>query len=144
MNFGGKIVILYLSFVALIVGLVVMCFRQDVELVHQDYYGQEMKFQEKIDAVKNAQQLPGSIAHLISKDKVVLSADTSLGSAQFKGSITFFRPSDSKLDRAFDMHFVNHQQTIDRKELSAGVYKLQLSWTSGGKQYFKEDVIYIN
>lgn len=144
MNFGGKILILYLSFVALIVGLVVLCFRQDVELVSADYYGQELRFQEKIEAMNNEKQLPASIGHQILKDKVVLSVDTALLSKDFEGNILFFRPSDSGLDKEFKMHFVNREQVIDRKDLNRGVYKLQLSWTSNQKHYFKEDVIYIN
>ena len=42
MNFGVKITVLYLSFVALILTLVFMSFSQKVELVSKDYYAQEI------------------------------------------------------------------------------------------------------
>ncbi len=42
------------------------------------------------------------------------------------------------------MNFVNNEQIIETKELIHGAFKLQLSWTSNEKNYFKEEVIFIN
>ena len=127
MNFGGKIVILYLSFVGLILTLVFMSYGQKVELVSTDYYAQEINFQQKINATNNEKSLSGeSITHSIIGSSVILKIDSALLSIDFKGTVTFFRPSDSS------------------KELFHGAYKLQLSWTSNQKNYFKEEVIFIN
>jgi hypothetical protein len=144
MNFGGKIVILYLGFVALIVTLVVMCFKQDVELVSADYYDQEIKFQDKIEACNNEKQLLKSIQHDISEEAIVLRIDSALLTKDFTGTIILFRPSDSKMDKEYKMAFRNNEQKIDSRELAHGAYKLQLSWVSNQKHYFKEDVIFIN
>lgn len=144
MNFGGRIVVLYLSFVALIVTLVVMSFKQKVELVSDDYYAQEIKFQDKIDAINNEKSLVGSIHHSINGNEITLIADSSLLSKDFEGTIHFFRPSDSSKDIQLKMNFVNNTQAIDSKQLIHGAYKLQLSWTSNQKHYFKEEVIFIN
>lgn len=144
MNFGGKIVILYLSFVALILTLVFNCYSMDVDLVSKDYYAQEINFQQKINATNNEKELKSSITHVINGKTVVLSIDSVLLSNDFNGTVTFFRPSDSKKDVSFKMNFVNNQQIIDSKELIHGAYKLQLSWTSNQKNYFKEEVIFIN
>ena len=144
MNFGGRIVVLYLSFVALIVTLVVMSYGQKVELVSDDYYAQEMKFQDKIDAINNEKSLVGSIHHSINGNEITLIADSNLLSNDFEGTIHFFRPSDSSKDIQLKMNFVNNTQAIDSKQLIHGAYKLQLSWTSNQKHYFKEEVIFIN
>ena len=144
MNFGGRIVVLYLSFVALIVTLVVMSYGQKVELVSDDYYAQEMKFQDKIDAINNEKSLVASIHHSINGNEITLIADSSLLSNDFEWTIHFFRPSDSSKDIQLKMNFVNNTQAIDSKQLIHGAYKLQLSWTSNQKKYFKEEVIFIN
>ena len=144
MNFGGKIVILYLSFVALILTLVFNCYSMDVDLVSTDYYAQEINFQQKINATNNEKDLKSSITHVINGKSVILSIDSALLSNDFNGTITFFRPSDSKKDVSLKMNFTNNEQVIDAKELIHGAYKLQLSWTSNQKKYFKEDVIFIN
>lgn len=144
MNFGNKIVILYLSFVSLIVTLVTLCYKQDVELVSSDYYAQEIQFQEKIDASTNAKNSAYTINHLVSKKEIILTADSTLLSEDFKGTIILFRPSDSKMDVSYVMNFKNQQQIIETKALTHGVYKLQLSWVSNSVPYFKEEVIFIN
>lgn len=145
MNFGGKIVVLYLSFVGLILTLVFMSYGQKVELVSTDYYAQEINFQQKINATNNEKSLSGaSISHVINGNSVILKIDSALLSNDFKGTATFFRPSDSSRDLSFKMNFVNNEQIIEAKELIHGAYKLQLSWTSNQKNYFKEEVIFIN
>lgn len=144
MNFGGKIVILYLSFVALILTLVFNCYSMDVDLVSSDYYAQEINFQQKINATNNEKDLKSSITHAINGKSIILNIDSALLSNDFKGTVTFFRPSDSKKDVSLKMNFINNEQVIDAKNLIHGAYKLQLSWTSNQKDYFKEDVIFIN
>lgn len=144
MNFGVKITILYLSFVALILTLVFMCFRQNVELVSKDYYAQEIKFQDKINATNNEKNLTGSINHSVNGKQIILTIDSTLAAEDFQGTINFFRPSDSSKDFQVKMNFTNNEQVINGNELIHGTYKLQLSWVSNKTNYFKEEVIFIN
>ncbi len=143
MSWGKKITILYLSFVALIVTLVVLCFGQKVELETKDYYAQEIKFQDKIDAISNEKNLASTITHQLQGNQIILNVDSSLVSKDFEGTINFFRPSDSSKDVNLKMNFTNNQQIINASTLIHGVYKMQLSWLSHGTKYFKEDVIFI-
>lgn len=143
MNFGVKITILYLSFVALILTLVFLSYGQKVELVSKDYYAQELKYQDKIDAIHNTNALSSSIDHKIDASTILLSINPELNKAGLSGSINFFRPSDSSKDVKIKMNFVNDQQVISKSTLEHGTYKMQLSWTSNGKNYYKEEVIYI-
>lgn len=143
MNFGVKITILYLSFVALILTLVFLSYGQKVELVSKDYYAQELKYQDKIDAINNTNALSSSIDHKIDASSILLSINPELNKAGLSGSINFFRPSDSSKDVKIKMNFVNDQQVISKSTLEHGTYKMQLSWTSNGKNYYKEEVIYI-
>ena len=144
MSWGKKITILYLSFVTLIVTLVVLCFGQKVELESKDYYAQELKFQDKINAISNERNLPSTISHVLQGKELILKADSSVVTPDFKGDINFFRPSDSSKDIAVKMNFVNNEQVISTAALSHGVYRMQLSWESKGKTFFKEEVIFIN
>lgn len=144
MSWGFRIVILYLSFVALIVTLVVLCYGQKVELVSKDYYKQELQYQDKIDAINNANSLSHSIDHAVSGNVVTLNVSPEFDKSGFKGSVNFFRPSDSSKDFSVDLKFDNNgQQTIDGSKFEKGLYKMQLTWEAAGKKYFKEQVITI-
>lgn len=144
MNFGTKITILYVSFVVFILTLVFLCHGQKVELVSKDYYAQELKFQHRIDAIHNEKVLQNSISHTLDGKTLILNIDSALMSKDLKGTITFFRPSDSSKDVQMKMHFENNSQWIDTRSLMTGIYHMQLSWESKGKMYFKEEVINIH
>ncbi len=144
MNWGKKIAVLYLSFVALIITLVSLCFGQKVELESKDYYAQELKFQDKINAIANEKKLTSSITHLLQNKQILLTADTSLTQHGFEGAVKFFRPSDSSKDVSYELNFINNQQRIPTRALVHGVYKMQLSWVSNSISYFKEEVIFID
>lgn len=144
MNFGVKITVLYLSFVALILTLVFMCFGQKVELVSKDYYAQEIAFQDKINAVNNEKSLTGSINHSVNGNEIVLTIDSTLLSNDFEGTVVFFRTSDSSKDVKLKMNFNNYTQIINGSSLIHGAYKLQLTWVTNHTKYFKEEVIFIN
>lgn len=143
MNFGGKIVILYLSFVALILTLVFLCYGQKQDLVSKDYYAQELKYQDKIDAIHNSNSLPNSIKHKVIGSGILLTINDSLPIKNFSGIINFFRPSDASKDVQLKMAFVNNEQVIDKTILQHGSYKMQLSWKNDGKSYYKEEIIFI-
>lgn len=144
MNFGVKVTIGYLSFVGLILTLVFMSYGHKVELVSKDYYAQELKFQDKIDAINNEKSLEKSISHELQNKQIVLTADSAVLSSDFSGDLVFFRPSDSSLDVKMKLNFQGKQQVIDVSQLVHGSYKMQLSWVTNGKKYFKEEVIFIN
>ncbi len=143
MNFGVKIIILYLSFVGLILTLVFMSYGHKIELVSKDYYAQELKYQDKIDAIKNANSLASSIDHRVEGKNITLAINPELLTSDFSGTINFFRPSDSSLDVNMTMSFTNNTQHITTDKLKHGSYKMQLTWKSAGKNYFKEEVIFI-
>jgi len=121
-----------------------MSYGQKVELESTDYYAQELKFQDKIDAINNAKALSGGIHHKFLRNKIVLRIDSTIFKNDFLGTVTFFRPSNSEKDVQMKLNFINNEQMIDTRIMEHGVYKMQISWTSNQKRYFKEEVIFIN
>ena len=57
MNWGHKITISFVLFVALIASMVVICVRQDIFLVAPDYYKQEIEFDTQRTKIGNFQKL---------------------------------------------------------------------------------------
>lgn len=142
MGWGTRIAILYLSFVALIIGLAFVCFGEKVELESPDYYAKELAFQGQLDATNNANAMPVEIEHVVKDKSVEVVFPKELLSSDFKGTAKFFRPSDSSLDRIVELKpSENGIQLLTVEGIVKGVYKLQLSFSSNGKNYYKEDVI---
>lgn len=144
MNWSYRITTLYLSFVLLILTMVIICFNQTSELESKDYYAQELRYQEKIDAMKNANALPQSITYEITQNDIIFSFPSEMTNDTFKGEILFFCPSNSKNDKKIEMHSdINGKQVISKASFTKTAYKLKLSWTVNGKNYYKESVINI-
>ena len=144
MSWSIRITALYLGFVALIVTLVIISSNNKEELVSKDYYAQELRFQEKIDATNNANSLVNGISHSIDENNVIITLPTENMSSDLKGEVYFFCPSNSANDKTIPMAFDNNgKMFIQKNTLKQGAYKMKLSWSGNGKNYFKESVISI-
>jgi hypothetical protein len=144
MSWGVKITTLYLGFVGLILTLVIICMNQKVDLVSKDYYQQELKFQERIDATQNASEVAKQITFSHVDKKIIFDYEPDILSKDFNGEIVFFRPSDADKDVKVKMNpDIDGIQLIDASSFIHGMYKVQISWKSNGKKYYKEDVLFI-
>ncbi len=145
MNWGTRITLLYLGFVALILTLVFTCFGQKVELESKDYYARELKFQSQIDATSNANELVKPITHTVAGRSIEINFPQELLSPDFNGTVHFLRPSDSSKDKTIALNpDASGKQVLKDASLIRGVYKMQVSFVSKGKNYFKEEVVFLN
>lgn len=144
MNWGTKITILYIGFVILIVSMVFISATNKSELVSKDYYEQELRYQDRIDALNNEQKLSVTINYEIVDQFVILKYLNSEIRKDFKGEVLFFRPSDSTKDLKIDLIFDKEgEQIISKDKLSKGVYKMCISWKNDKKVFYKEAIITI-
>jgi hypothetical protein len=143
MSWSYRITALYLGFVALIITLVTIASKQKIELESKDYYLQELKYQDKLEAIENTGKLSWSIDHSVDAENVILTIPSENANSM-SGEIYFFCPSNSDNDVKVKMNFdKDGKQIISKSKLKAGAYKLKLSWSVKGKDYFTEEVITI-
>jgi len=144
MSWGIRITIVYIGFVILITSLVFISSTNKSELVAKDYYAQELKYQDRIDAVDNEKNLQISIQHEISSNTIILNYPQSEINKTFSGEILFFRPSDSSKDLKVVLKFdENGKQIIDKSKLIKGIYKMCINWKNNNTTYYKEEIITI-
>ena len=58
---GHAITIVFISFTVYILSFVYRSFTNEVDLVAEDYYAQEIAYQDRIDHIANAKHLAGEI-----------------------------------------------------------------------------------
>jgi hypothetical protein len=141
MDWGKGILLSIIGFVVLIMTMVVISVRMDgIELVTENYYEAEINYQDRIDEESSALRLDRTVITYNSLDKNLL-LDLPSGT---NGKIQLFRPSDSNLDREFLVNVIDSNRTsVSLLELQPGYWKVQLSWTEGGKNYYEEKKITI-
>ena len=142
MNWGKSIVIAFLFFVGFIATLVVVCFREDVSLVSQKYYEDDLHYQEQFEAEENTNALPVKPALKVEAESLEL-VYANLSQVK-EGKITLMRPSDSALDETFVLK--QQQDSVVRisvPRLTNGLYKVRFQWKEGNKAYRLDKAIVI-
>jgi hypothetical protein len=142
MSWGIRITLLYLSFVAMIVTMVILTSRENIDLEYKDYYARELVYQDKIDATANEQALKQSIEYQVQDQVLFLKAPMNFLTNGIRGELHFYRPSDASKDLIIPMAFDSKgEQIIKRAVFSKGIYKLRMTWSLHEKNYFKEIVL---
>lgn len=144
MNWGTRIVILYVAFVALILFMVIRSMNEKVDLVSDDYYQKELQFQNQIDRSQESQTLLEQPQVKMRNGNVEIMFPTSLSKKTITGKIDFYRPSDSSKDLSYAIKTdTSGLQLIADEKMLRGIYNVQLTWEAAGKNYYNELAIYI-
>jgi nitrogen fixation protein FixH len=126
-------------FVAGVCVMVVTSVTKDVDLVTDDYYQKGLRYEERIQTVERTRALVEQVAMRVGKDVVELSFPRGFTPAMVRGEITIYRPSDRRLDVALPVRLDSTgQQQILTGGLKRGLWKVQLSWTYRGVDYYNE------
>jgi hypothetical protein len=142
MNWGYKIAILCLSFVAFMTFLVVSAFRQNFDLVAEDYYGKELMFQEQIEKQRNQQQLKEKVSLKVEGNVLKIKFPSELSGKIVEGEIVCFRPSDATKDVHVKIGSIrNGEKLLPLNLFVKGMYRIQVDYNSEGKKYYFEDSI---
>lgn len=124
--------------------MVFLAYRQDVPLVSDDYYEQELKYQDEIDMMNNASRLAIPLGIEYSPDKRLLTIRYSPGNTgRISGTIQFMRPSDPKLDINFNISVNDrHEQELSTASMAKGLWKMKVYWENAGIKYLlQQDII---
>lgn len=142
-NWGFGVFALYVAFVILILFLVFKSTSTKVDLVAEDYYQQELKYQDKIDQKRNAARLEPGLKHEISGSTIFLAFPLDHQSAE--GTVIVYRPSNKAYDKEFDIKLdENGKMAITMKESPIGLYKLKVDWSYNKSLYYVEEDIYLS
>lgn len=142
MNWGKWIVVAFVLFAAFIATLVTVCMRQEINLVSKDYYKDELAYQEQITRIKNATMLEEKPTIKTAGDW--LNIDYAEADKIESGALKLFRPSDAKMDKAFQLKPNGTKlQSFPIDDLAKGMYRARMQWKMNGDEYYLETVIHI-
>jgi hypothetical protein len=145
MNWGHSIIIVFSLFAVGIITMVTKSMRAHVEMVSNDYYGDELKYQEVIDGRKQAQLLSAPVQIAQSDDQIQVTFPPEMQHTPLSGKIYFYKAADSRQDVTVPLRAgVEGTVAISKQKLSKGDYQVQLEWDANGKHYFQEEKISVN
>jgi len=139
LNWGHYIAIFLGVFIIFILSFVYKAFvddRYDHKII-DNYYEKEIKYQEEIDAVDNANKLSEKLSIKRINQGVIIAFPKNIES--ITGTIIFERPSNEKLDFKLPIKLENNTMLLSNKKLVAGIYNVKIDWTADGIKYLYKD-----
>jgi hypothetical protein len=144
MNWGYKIAFLYGGFVVIVLASVLFAMTQRVDLVTENYYDKELKFQDQIDRNSRTRALKEKTEIQIIENSIKLKFPNLPDKNNPKDFILLYRPSDPSKDIKLPVYADSLCfQHIPTDKLAKGFWKIKLNWTSGGAEYSDEGIINI-
>lgn len=139
MNWGNKLILVFVAFAGLMTYMVYRCVLTPVNLVTSEYYKDELSYQDVIDATKNANALSTDASIVQVASNITIQLPDEMKAHSVKGKILFYCPSNIANDRRVDLS-VDEQarQQIDIKKFTKGNYTVKIEWSENNKHYYTE------
>lgn len=138
-SWGKGIVISLIFFMLITIVLVVISFMQRIDLVANNYYEKEIKYQEQIETMKKTALLNNPVSVSQGENSVVVMFNDSLDFTKIMGTMKFYRPSDEKKDFSIPLKIENNgKMYVSSESIEKGFWKIQINWSVDGNKYFKE------
>ncbi len=138
-NWGTAIVLSIISFMTFIIVLVVTMTNNknfNHDLVTEEYYKQELSFQDQLDREKNAQNLVTNIQTEVTDDGFHISFPREMEYSVIKGNLRLYRPSNKAQDFTIPVALVAHQMIIPGKYLEKGRWNIEIDWSYEEENYY--------
>ena len=145
LNWGWGITIFVLIFVTFILSLVYRCSQQQVDLVSEKYYENEIKFQQHINREKNTNSLTGNISLIESDSLITIQYPEAAGQKKISGDIEFFKPDNAHKDLRLAVNADSGlRQQVKLNALSKGYWDVKINWSVDSMPYYFEKRILVN
>jgi nitrogen fixation protein FixH len=136
------IVVVFVLFAAGLATAVVIAATHRDSLVSENYYEQELRFQNQIDSQTRAQASDARIVYDAPMGEIIVQLPGAQVVAKPVGKIELYRPANPGLDCAFNLAPGDDgAQSLDISQLPTGAWTVRVRWTAGGQDYFLQKKI---
>lgn len=134
-NWGTGIFIFLVLFLAACTAFIIFAMRQDVNLVHKDYYEKGVNYTEQMNTNARSKQYYSSVQTQLQNEYLRVDFEQSLAAKIDSGNVLLYRPSNSNQDIILPLSLTDNSIFISKSNLVSGRYILKLNWFSDGLKY---------
>src|SRR6476469_4246445 len=138
MSWGNKLMLVFIAFAALITTLLYKAVNTKFELVSKDYYKDELRFQDQIDAAKNS----AAIANVIfsqNESSVYIQFPPEFNTKKIDAKIWFYCKADGNRDKKFEINTSSASVVINKKQIFKGNFEIKITWFANGKNFYNAE-----
>lgn len=141
MNWGKGIILSFVVFIGVLFTLVYISVNTEFSLVAENYYEQEINYEDQLVRIRNFNELNAKPVFEFNRKEreISLAFQEHLAAQISNGKVKFFRASGSQHDVETELLLEDeHVFKFSTKGLLDGAWTLQLSWSDGEKEFYKE------
>lgn len=142
MNWGYKILIVYLIFVSGILVMVYKSSTQKLDMVTSDYYAKELKYQEKIEEASRVAGLSSPLRYQLEDHILTIIFPNDFSGKLLKGEAVLYCPSNEDKDIRSDFSVLDTVLVIHMPYTRKGLFELHLSWKADELTYYLEKKLF--
>ena len=140
-NWGYKIIIVYSVFVIGMLTLVFLASKENKDLVSENYYEEEIKYQHIIDESANTASLSSAPVINRNKNMVYITFPEEFTNEKTDGEWVLYYAADKSKDIQGKLNVINGKYSIELPDFATGTYQLKLNWRAAEKNYYFEEAI---
>ncbi len=138
-SWGFGITVTIIIFLVSTIGLVYFTSTVDVNLVADNYYQKELDYQQKIDKINRANNLPEHLKIKASAGIIEFVFPKIFSLDKIGGTIDLYYPADKKMDAKYEIQLKNgYRLLLPTNNLKKGYWKVEVNWNSSDTLYFTE------
>lgn len=144
MNWGYKIILVIAVFIIAMLSMVFVAFKQSNEMIDDNYYEKELKYQSLIDGSNNLNAVYKDSLLTQDENNLIFTIPATLCTSFKKGKIEFIKNDDMSKDKTIALSpDASGKYTVDKKQFSKGSYRARIQWINDKTSYYKEQTISI-
>lgn len=145
-NWGTGIVLAFIAFISFIMYFIITMNvnkKYDHDLVIENYYQQELEFQNDINKQLKGNNLDENITWSKTDEGIIITFPEAFEPQLITGNVFLYRPSNKQFDFETSISLSEHTLLIPDKRLLDGRWNIKVDWQYDGNSYvFKKEIIY--
>jgi len=141
-NWGTGIFIalaLFMIFILSFVYKTLFIEKYEHQLVSENYYKDELHYQEEIDKMNNANLLPENVSLTNTNEGIIIHFPEDMDFNKIKGKVNFLRRSNEKLDFKRNIDLKSNSMLIEDNILVTGKWEIKVDWQYEDEEYLLKE-----
>jgi hypothetical protein len=141
-NWGHGIVAAFVVFAIGTFIMVYIAMTTKVDMVTDDYYEKELKYQQQIDMETRSKDEGKKLQIGFASDAIIVQYPAIGDRSQYRGTIHLFRPSDRSRDMIVNIEIDStYIQRIPASAMIKGFWRMKITWSVGADEYYHEQPV---
>lgn len=143
MNWGKGLALAMIAFAGMLAYFLVLAAQNPEPLIAENYYAQELRYQDRIDASSRALALSDAVQMEATRERVTVTFPEEVKDKSLSGELSLLHARENADDRSMVIHSAPNGRYEVAINLRPGRYLAQLEWKVDTMKYYSEEQLVV-